>query len=231
MMRAGLLGNLVVAALVLSACASHAGWTLSDYDHAISTDAQNAELYYQRGQLHAGQAAYQPAIADFSQAIKLKPTEVSFYQARADAYRATRDYASALHDDQAGLSYDPLNANLEKHVCLDQIMLGHPSQGSAACDKAVLYDMSDASIYDARSYLRLRLGQWSGAINDASQAIHLDATDAAAYFKRGYGHERAGDTTSAARDYATARKLDAKIDTEMQRFGLVPGSTDIKPAF
>lgn len=75
---------------------------LRDCDEAIRLDPNNASAYLVRGEIHAKQSDHARAIADFTATIKFgqQPAERLAYRARAEAYRAVGDEASAAQDDR-----------------------------------------------------------------------------------------------------------------------------------
>lgn len=67
----------------------------------------DAASYDRRGQQHALAKAYDEAIADYSEAIRLQPLAAPFYLHRGMAYRAKGDRPRALADFTRAVRLDP----------------------------------------------------------------------------------------------------------------------------
>jgi Flp pilus assembly protein TadD len=59
-----------------------------------------AQAYGGRGASYDAKAEHKKAIADYTEAIRLEPTQPVFYKARAISYRAIGDEAKAASDEK-----------------------------------------------------------------------------------------------------------------------------------
>ncbi|MBN9601156.1 MAG: DUF1850 domain-containing protein [Afipia sp.] len=69
--------------------------------------ARDADFYDRRGREHALAKAYDEAIADYNEAIRLQPLAAHFYLDRGMAYRAKGDRPRALADFTHAVRLDP----------------------------------------------------------------------------------------------------------------------------
>ena len=79
---------------------------LDDETAAIRIDPTQPEFFDNRGLDLYGNGDYTSAIADFDEAIKLRP-QANFLTNRGDAYQAMKDYDRAIADYDAAVSLDP----------------------------------------------------------------------------------------------------------------------------
>ena len=56
---------------------------------------------------------YDKALADYSEAIKLKPNEVRYYLYRSYIYETKEDIANSMADTEKALKLDPKNAEAQ----------------------------------------------------------------------------------------------------------------------
>lgn len=85
----------------------------ADFDKAIEADPARIGAYAARAEVHQSLKAFDRAIADFSQAIKLAPPDsISiYYSSRASLYEEVGDLSSALADRSMTTIYDPQDAH------------------------------------------------------------------------------------------------------------------------
>src|SRR5438309_2881953 len=66
-----------------------------------------AEAAFQRGTAALTKGTYDPAIADFTEALRLTPNRFEAYHNRGEAYRLKGDYDQALADYTQALTINP----------------------------------------------------------------------------------------------------------------------------
>ena len=79
-----------------------------------------------------------------------------------------------------------------------------------------------ADILDSRGLVRLRLGQFAGAIADYTAALSLSPQAASSLFGRGLARLASGDAAGAKADLAVARALMPGIAAVFARYGVKP---------
>jgi tetratricopeptide (TPR) repeat protein len=69
--------------------------------------AQTPEDYFNRGAAHVDHKDYESAVADFTEAIRLKPDFAEAYYARGGAYLCAEDYDKAIADFTGAIRLKP----------------------------------------------------------------------------------------------------------------------------
>lgn len=77
---------------------------LRDFEKALSLDRKSIFAFLGRGVIRTSRADYDGAIADLSQAIKLKPDFATAYKARSQAWEAKGNRKRAEADRKKALS-------------------------------------------------------------------------------------------------------------------------------
>ncbi len=99
-------------------------------------DSEKATAYFFRGGAHASERDFDRAIADYSEAIRLKPADAANIQARAGAYLSKQDYAHAIADYDKLLSILPLSHHAYRGRAKAWAALGETAKAEADNQKA-----------------------------------------------------------------------------------------------
>ena len=171
---------------------------IADYDRILAIDNRDYGAYHDRGLSKMQLGLYYEAIADFGEAIKIKPRvlqEHYSYESRADAYMKTRQWELAIRDLTTAISLQ-VGGSLPL-MSLDQFRAIYPEY-NAASDEAiktklnqtffpnVKYDNSAQGLftekplsstiapelYLKRSDAYLKNANWSKAALDFQRAIN-----------------------------------------------------------
>jgi tetratricopeptide (TPR) repeat protein len=84
---------------------------IKDEDRAISLDHGNNIFYVNRGFMKAGKQEYADAIADYTTAIKIKPSH-NAYADRGFAFYQVKQYQKAIDDFTAALAINPADYDI-----------------------------------------------------------------------------------------------------------------------
>src|SRR6266511_2412453 len=177
-------------------------------EQKISSQVANyqSDLLFFRGTSFALREDFDSAIADFDQAIKLKPDALAYFN-RGNAYydkgqhdRAIADYDQAISvkQDDALAYFNRGNAYYDK---------GQHDRAIADYDQAIRLKPDVALAYFNRGNAYYDKGQHDRAIADYDQAIRLKPDVALAYFNRGNAHKNAGNKQSAIADFRKSLEL------------------------
>jgi tetratricopeptide (TPR) repeat protein/predicted aspartyl protease len=233
-----------------------------DLTHACELAPTEADYFYERGMAYWDNKQGEPALADFDQAIKLRPNYAAALLARAGLHAAQDarseviiadlDAASRAvpSNDASRLALGELyqsagNATasiaeftkfIDSHNrdevelaeafngrCWTRALAGRElEQALDDCDRAVRRRRDDASYYDSRGLVHLRMGHYDKAIGDYDAALRLNPKIAWSLYGRGIAKVRKGDVAGGQADIAAAAALDADIAEDAARYDIKP---------
>ncbi|MEH1931679.1 tetratricopeptide repeat protein [Nostoc sp.] len=81
--------------------------TEADYTKAITINPQDAEAYYNRGNLYSDQKKWELALADFTKAIAINPQDAEAYVHRGNIYSDQKKWELALADYNKAIAINP----------------------------------------------------------------------------------------------------------------------------
>jgi tetratricopeptide (TPR) repeat protein len=170
-----------------------------------------ALAYLYRGEARTDAGAFQQAIADFSESIRLQPDNVPAIAGRARARFSARNFAGALGDYTEAIRLSPAAAHLyvaRGHVHLSQ---GNLDASIRDLTEAIRLDPGSASAFNNRGLALRKKGDLDAAIQDYSTAIAINPAYALAYENRGYLQEARGQKNAAISDLQQALLLDPSL--------------------
>lgn len=158
-----------------------------DYDKAISLNRVLAyQSYNERGISRYKRKDYQGAIADYTEAIRLKPDYVQYYLNRGDAYAKAGNKAKAMEDFATALRLRPNDASTYIYRGEAYFALKENEQGIKDYETAIGLAPESAYIYyKNRGVLRYGQKDYAAAVADYTQSLRLKPDYATAYFERG----------------------------------------------
>lgn len=147
-------------------------------------DSVNMSAFYtNRGFAYDRLGDLPNAIADYSQAIALNPSNEVAYSDRGGAYTKQQNYAQAMSDLNRAIQLNAGDADAYYNRGLVYGAQSDHARAIADYDQAIR--LSPASVYYAeRARERVMLEDLDGAFADASQAIALDPREPTAYYFR-----------------------------------------------
>ena len=149
-----------------------------------ATTAVLADALYYRGNAYKGQKQYTRAIADYSQAIRLKPDDAGAFYNRGRAYRSQKQYAKAIADFDQVIRLGPDYAWTFDDRGITYFLWGKYSRAIADFDEAIRLDSNKPQFYYDRGVAELRLGLSAKGHADIARAIKANpkvAAEAAEY--------------------------------------------------
>lgn len=179
-----------------------------------SRGADLAALYFGRATKYNAKGDNDRAIADYSQAIKLDPSNPAFYNDRGDAYYDNNDPEHAIADYSAAIRIDPKHTNAYLNRCWLYLNsnIANPDRAIADCSEAVRLDPQNARAYYYRGQGYLQKNDADHAIADYTEAIKLDADidGSGPYWMRGKSLVFQGNFAAAIPDFTEWSKRDPK---------------------
>ena len=170
-----------------------------------------ALAYRNRGNARADAGAAVQAVADFSEAIKLRPSETSSHAGRGRAKLTLGDITGAIADYSEALRLAPETASLyvgRGHV---RFVQGDMPAAIADFTEAIRLNPKSASAFNRRGLAFRRSGDLVRAIDDYTAAITTNPAYALAYNNRGYVYEAQGRKEEAIWDLQVALLLDPTL--------------------
>ena len=176
-----------------------------------AADAKSLGVAYgKRGNAHHDKGEYDRAIADYTKAVAINPSDAVIYNNRGIAYRAKGDNDSAIADYSKVIEIDPRDA-----VAYDNRGIAYRAKGdydSAIADhtRAIAIDPELASAYNNRGIAYRAKGDNDSAITDHTKAIGIDPELTSAFYNRALAYRAKGDNDHAIEDATTTIEINPR---------------------
>lgn len=109
---------------------------ISNFTKAVDADPKYADAYRRRGAIYSDSGEHDKAIADFSEAIKLTPTNTLLYLCRGTEFLFfKKDYKAAIADATKGLRIDPKDTVLYRLRAMSYQAFGQQDLADADWEK------------------------------------------------------------------------------------------------
>jgi len=139
-----------------------------DWDKAIAAFRKAAQLegHYapnlasalqQRATIYVNQKKFQEAIADYSEALKIKSDDPNVYERRAYAEMQLKDYDKALHDYNEAIKHSPEEAKYYQVRALIYQNKGDFKAALADTEKTLKLDPGNADAQSRKKFLDAKL--------------------------------------------------------------------------
>lgn len=147
-----------------------------DYENALKLDPNFIDALYSLGCTKFDLGDFEAAIKDFTQLIRLVPTEQKTYFMRAAAHDALEKYALALNDYTLAVLANP---NSDAYYKRGAFFLSTNYYEKANFDfsMAIKFNDKNAFAYFYRGTTSLFLGKYKDAVTDYNNALYFDSTD------------------------------------------------------
>jgi tetratricopeptide (TPR) repeat protein len=169
--------------------------------------AKEADYYSDRALTYGREGKLDRAIADFNEAIRLRPDADTYYN-RGFAYYSKGELDRAIADYDEAIRLDPKHALAYNNRGSTYASKGELDCAIADYDEAIRLNPKNALAYYGRGVAYYSKGQLDRAIADYDEAIRLDLKDADTYYNRGRAHFSKGDYAGAIADYDQALRFD-----------------------
>jgi len=179
--------------------------------YAQEPKLENAEAYYKRGGASADKGEFDRAIADFDQAIKLKPKYAEAYYWRGLAYLHKGNLDRALTDFNRAIKNKPQYAEAYTERGNVYGLKSDYKRSLADHDRAIRLKPDLVYAYNNRGLVYLRKQDYDRAIADFNQAIKLNPDYAGAYTNRGNAYTDKRNYEQAIADYDQAIRLQPNL--------------------
>ena len=169
-----------------------------------------ALTYYERGLAiwrQGDKARFDEAIADFSTAIRLIPSDFLAWRSRAMLWFAKQDYRKAIDDFDEAIRLQPDDVTAHNNRGFAYESVGEFGLAIADFNLAIRLQPQSAPAYAGRGLAWLNRGEYDLAIADLNEAVRLQPDYAAAYTYRSSAYAHKGDQARAQSDAAVADLL------------------------
>ncbi len=183
--------------------------------------ARRAAAFAFRGWGYAEKGAYDAAITDFDQALRLDPRSTAAFLGRARAHSGKGEERRAVADLDEAIRLAPELAEAWNNRCWSRALLGELEAALADCREALRL-APQAATFDSLGFVELKLGHYAAAIAAYDEAIRQAPAMPAPYYARGIAKRRLGDTAGGDADIAAATRLEPEIAAFAARNGLTP---------
>ena len=150
---------------------------------------------------------YDEALADFSRAIELDPSNAFLAAERGKTYRAMGRYDEALADFSRAIELDPSNAFLAAERGMTYREMGRYDEALADFSRAIELDPGNA-LLAADAVRPPGDSRYDEALADFSRAIELDPSNAFLAAERGQTYRAMGRYDEALVNFSRAIELD-----------------------
>jgi tetratricopeptide (TPR) repeat protein len=176
---------------------------------SVSSFGQNAKKYYKAGVEFQEGLKYDDAIAQYTSAIGLEPSNPDYYIARGEVYKIQLKYAEAKADYEKAIVFDP--KNIDAIVSLGAICnnMGNYEEALVLLNHASGLDKRDAKVYPEKVKTLYELGKFDQALKVSDTAIIIKDTPID-YYWRGMIYHKLSNDFLAKKELKKAISKDAK---------------------
>jgi serine/threonine protein kinase len=166
----------------------------------------------------------QGAIADYNEAIRLKPSFAFAYNNRGLAKYELGDKKGAIADYNKAIRLNFNYALAYRNRGNAKSDLGDKKGAIADYNEAIRINPDLASAYYDRGKQKYELGDKKGAIADYNEAIRINPNATSAYYNRGLMKDELGDKQGAIADYNEAIRINPNAAAAYYNRGLIKKS-------
>lgn len=161
----------------------------------------SAVTYFRWGYIRSEMRDLKGAIADFSQAIRLKPDYVSAYNNRGIARDMLKQHAAAISDYDAVIRLKPDYVIAYNNRGIAKANLGRHEDAIKDYDKVIEINKNFLAAYGNRGRAKEAIGEYAAAMSDYNTVIRFRPDDAIAYYNRGNLQSKLKKYEAAISDY------------------------------
>lgn len=171
-----------------------------------AVDAAGAQAHFIRGVGYGRQGDYDRAIAEFSEALRLKPDPVTFYS-RAFTYSIKGEFDRAISDNTEALRLKPVYFEALFNRAGAYAAKRDFDRAIADCSEAIRLRPDYADAYYNRGVNFTYKGEYAAAKTDYTKVLRLVPNHVLALYQRGFASFKTGEQRAAIADFSAALRL------------------------
>ncbi len=176
----------------------------------VCTYGQNGKKFFKAGNDFVENLKYEDAIAQFTSAIGLEPSNSDYYHARGKAYVSLQKYNDAKADFEKGLVFAPKGVDLLVSLGATNNKLGNFEEALKNLNHASALDKRNGSIYPEKVITLLALERYDQALKVADTAVLIN-DDPMDYYNRGIVYGKLSNDPSSKKEFEKAITKDKKL--------------------
>ena len=206
---------------------------LEDYSRAVDRkgsipDSTLFVVYYNRANTYVNLNKFEEAIADYDEAISLKPDWAGVFNNRGNSKDALGRHDQAIADYNEAIRLNPDYAEAYLNRGLAKAELQQYDEAIADLDHAIHLKPDWAEAYRNRGAARGALERYADAITDFDLTIRLSPDYAEAYSLRGLAKDALRRHDEAIADYDKAISLNQDLTDAYLYRGITKATLDLK---
>jgi len=177
---------------------------------SVSTFGQNAKKYYKAGNEFVENMKYEDAVAQFTSAIGLEPSNSDYYYARGQAYEKLLKYNEAKADYEKVLVFKP--KEVDAYIRLGYICnkTGNFEEALKLLNHASGMDKRNAQIYPEKVISLIGLERYTLALKASDTLIIIKETPQSFYY-RGVIYRKLDNDVLAKKEFEKSISKDKKF--------------------
>ena len=177
---------------------------------SLSAFGQNGKKFYKAGNEFVESMKYEDAVAQFTSAIGIEPSNEKYYYARGKAYESLRKYDEAKADFEKAIVFDP--KDVDAFLGLGTVLnaTGNYSEALANLNHASRLDKRNVDVYREKVITLFGLQRYDQALK-ASDTVLIIKDIAMDYYYRGRIFVALSNDISAKKEFEKSISKDKRL--------------------
>ncbi len=177
---------------------------------SVCTFGQNAKKFYKAGMEFVDSKKYEDAIAQFTSAIGMEPSNPDYYYQRGQTYEKLAKYTEAKADYEKALVFDPKNADVIISMGVICNNTGNFAEALKLLDRASAMDKRNIRVYTAKVITLIGLEKFTAALKASDTAILIKDTPMD-YYYRGVIYKNLDNVPLSKKEFEKSIDKDKKL--------------------
>jgi tetratricopeptide (TPR) repeat protein len=150
---------------------------------AVYAFGQSAKKYYKAGNEFVDNLKYEDAIAQYTSAIGLEPSNPDYYYARGEVYQKVSKFAEAKADFEKSLVFSPRNVEAMINLGAVDNKLGNYEESLKILNHVSTLDKRNSRLYPEKVITLTNLGRYDQALQVSDTALVIKDTPMDYYWR------------------------------------------------